>query len=77
MELKLVYRTLRQISDWALRYYSEVYVDGQENVPADGPLILCVYPPRMTSSTAILADLFCVYVSLIRRHVKLTSSSSC
>ena len=53
MELKLVYRTLRQISDWALRYYSEVYVDGQENIPADGPLILCVYPPRMTSSTCI------------------------
>ena len=53
MELKLVYRTLRQISDWALRYYSEVYVDGQENVPADGPLILCVYPPRMTPSTFI------------------------
>ncbi|TBU45439.1 acyltransferase [Dichomitus squalens] len=40
MELKLVYRGLRQISDWALRYYSEVYVDGQENVPTDGPLIL-------------------------------------
>ncbi|KAI1798228.1 acyltransferase [Ganoderma leucocontextum] len=41
MELKLVYRGLRQISDWALRYYSEVYnVDGEENVPHDGPLII-------------------------------------
>ncbi|KAI0764978.1 glycerol-3-phosphate-1-acyltransferase [Fomes fomentarius] len=40
MEPKLVYRGLRQISDWALRYYSEIYVDGQENVPRDGPLII-------------------------------------
>ncbi|KAI9063659.1 glycerol-3-phosphate-1-acyltransferase [Trametes sanguinea] len=40
MEVKLVYRGLRQISDWALRFYSEVYVDGKENVPPDGPLIV-------------------------------------
>ncbi|KAI0360695.1 glycerol-3-phosphate-1-acyltransferase [Trametes cingulata] len=40
MELKLVYRGLRQVSDWALRFYSEIYVDGQENVPRDGPLII-------------------------------------
>ena len=49
MELKLVYRGLRQISDWVLRYYSEVYVDGQENVPPDGPLIMCVTTPAPTS----------------------------
>ena len=42
MELKLVYRGLRQISDWALRFYSEVHVDGVENVPPDGPLIMYV-----------------------------------
>ncbi|KAM5537073.1 hypothetical protein V8D89_009219 [Ganoderma adspersum] len=48
MELKLVYRGLRQISDWALRYYSEVYVDGEENVPPDGPLIMCVTSPAAT-----------------------------
>ncbi|KAI0717400.1 acyltransferase [Cerioporus squamosus] len=39
-ELKLVYRGLRQISDWALHFYSDIYVDGQENVPPDGPLII-------------------------------------
>ena len=43
-ELKLVYRGLRQISDWSLRFYSNVYVDGQANVPKDGPLIMCVCP---------------------------------
>ena len=43
MELKLVYRGLRQISDWALRFYSEVYVDGVGNVPPDGPLIMYVH----------------------------------
>ncbi|KAH9920018.1 glycerol-3-phosphate-1-acyltransferase [Epithele typhae] len=40
MELKLVYRSLRQISDWALRFYSDVYVEGEENVPEHGPLII-------------------------------------
>ncbi|KAI0646294.1 glycerol-3-phosphate-1-acyltransferase [Trametes meyenii] len=40
MEAKLVYRGLRQLSDWALRFYSEIRVDGQENVPRDGPLII-------------------------------------
>ncbi|KAI0826632.1 glycerol-3-phosphate-1-acyltransferase [Trametes gibbosa] len=40
MELKVVYRGLRQVSDWALRFYSEIYVDGEENVPRDGPLII-------------------------------------
>ena len=42
MELKLVYRGLRQVSDWALRFYSDISVDGAENVPKDGPLIMCV-----------------------------------
>ncbi|KAH9849378.1 glycerol-3-phosphate-1-acyltransferase [Lenzites betulinus] len=40
MELKVVYRGLRQVSDWALGFYSEIYVDGQENVPGDGPVII-------------------------------------
>ncbi|EPQ51328.1 glycerol-3-phosphate 1-acyltransferase [Gloeophyllum trabeum ATCC 11539] len=41
MELKLVYRALRKISDWALsEFYSEVYVEGQHNVPEAGPLII-------------------------------------
>ncbi|KAI8970577.1 glycerol-3-phosphate-1-acyltransferase [Trametes punicea] len=40
MELKLVYRGLRQLSDWILHFYSEIYVDGGENVPRDGPLII-------------------------------------
>ena len=43
MELKLVYRGLRQVSDWALRFYSDIHVDGEENVPRDGPLIMCVF----------------------------------
>ncbi|KZT25959.1 acyltransferase [Neolentinus lepideus HHB14362 ss-1] len=41
MELKLVYRILRKISDWSLsEFYSEVYVEGQDNVPQAGPLII-------------------------------------
>ena len=38
---KLVYRSLRKISEWALDgFYSEVHVSGQENVPETGPVIL-------------------------------------
>ncbi|KAJ7364019.1 glycerol-3-phosphate-1-acyltransferase [Mycena albidolilacea] len=41
MELRLVYRILRKVSDWTLEtFYSEVYVDGAENVPKTGPLII-------------------------------------
>ncbi|KAH9923533.1 uncharacterized protein B0H18DRAFT_1120386 [Fomitopsis serialis] len=40
MELKLVYRILRALSDSALDFYSEVHVEGAHNVPADGPLIV-------------------------------------
>ncbi|KAJ3524857.1 hypothetical protein NMY22_g10822 [Coprinellus aureogranulatus] len=43
MELKLVYRFLRQVSDWVVdNYYSEVVVDGAENVPLHGPIIMYV-----------------------------------
>lgn len=46
MELKLVYRFLRQVSDWVLdNYYSEVVVEGAENVPLHGPVIMCVHNP--------------------------------
>jgi glycerol-3-phosphate O-acyltransferase / dihydroxyacetone phosphate acyltransferase len=41
MELKLVYRFLRQVSDWSVNgFYSEVHVEGHENVPKHGPVIL-------------------------------------
>ncbi|KAJ6505984.1 glycerol-3-phosphate-1-acyltransferase [Mycena vulgaris] len=42
MELRLVYRILRKISDWTLDtgFYSEAYVSGEYNVPKDTPLIL-------------------------------------
>ncbi|KAF9025222.1 hypothetical protein BDZ89DRAFT_953942 [Hymenopellis radicata] len=41
INLQLVYRALRTISDWTVHgYYSELYVQGEENVPRDGPLII-------------------------------------
>ncbi|KAL5532462.1 hypothetical protein ACEPAF_6032 [Sanghuangporus sanghuang] len=40
-ELKLIYRILRLISDWALSgFFSEVCVEGVENVESEGALIL-------------------------------------
>lgn len=43
MELKIVYRILRQVSDWTLTgFYSDVHVEGSENVPKHGPIILLV-----------------------------------
>ena len=44
MELKLVYRVLRKISDWTLAgFFSEVYIEGHQNVAKDGPLIMYVF----------------------------------
>lgn len=43
MELKIVYRILRKISDWSVGgFYSEVYVEGHENMTRDKPLIMYV-----------------------------------
>ncbi|KAJ4475579.1 hypothetical protein J3R30DRAFT_569368 [Lentinula aciculospora] len=52
MELQLVYRVLRKISDWTVTgYYSDILVEGSENIlniqhgiqhgRVDGPVILC------------------------------------
>ncbi|KAJ3997441.1 glycerol-3-phosphate O-acyltransferase [Lentinula boryana] len=42
MELQLVYRILRKISDWSVTgYYSEILVEGSENDKINGPVILC------------------------------------
>ncbi|KAG2030212.1 hypothetical protein BDR03DRAFT_878894 [Suillus americanus] len=41
MELMVVYRLLRKISDWTMSgFYSEVCITGGENVPRDGPVII-------------------------------------
>ncbi len=73
MEPKLVYRGLRQISDWALRYYSEIYVDGQENVPRDGPLIMCVHcPTRLLPLSASQAIINAIHV--LEPHATTTRS---
>jgi hypothetical protein len=53
MEFKLVYRALRKISDWTLGgFYSEVHIEGQENVARTGPLIMYVYA-RFFSGTLL------------------------
>ncbi|KAG0702658.1 acyltransferase [Suillus ampliporus] len=41
MQLMIVYRFLRKISDWTMSgFYSEVCVTGAENIPQDGPVII-------------------------------------
>ncbi|TEB30908.1 hypothetical protein FA13DRAFT_1764336 [Coprinellus micaceus] len=56
MELKLVYRFLRQVSDWVLdNYYSEVVVEGAENVPLHGPVIIASTHPNEMIDIACLA----------------------
>ena len=41
MEPKLVYRCLRQLSVWVTdNYYNDVVVEGAENIPETGPVIL-------------------------------------
>ena len=49
----LVYRSLREASDWMLNYYSEIGVLGQENIPREGPLLMLVYSQTWTEGTAL------------------------
>ncbi|KAK0216874.1 hypothetical protein IW262DRAFT_1507360, partial [Armillaria fumosa] len=54
--LKLVYRILRQLSHWTVDgFYSEVYVEGDENVPKDGPLIIAATHHNEIIDVAALA----------------------
>ncbi|KAK0443087.1 glycerol-3-phosphate O-acyltransferase [Desarmillaria tabescens] len=56
MTLKLVYRILRKLSDWTVDgFYSEVYVEGAENVPKDGPLIIAATHHNEIIDVAALA----------------------
>ncbi|KAI0079787.1 hypothetical protein K474DRAFT_1591327 [Panus rudis PR-1116 ss-1] len=55
MELKLVYRVLRQLSQCSLNFYSEILVEGQENVPPSGPVILVACHPNEIMDIATLA----------------------
>lgn len=41
MDFMIVYIILRKISDWSLsNFYAGAHVDGAENVPKDGPLLM-------------------------------------
>ncbi|SJL09105.1 uncharacterized protein ARMOST_12481 [Armillaria ostoyae] len=56
MTLKLVYRILRQLSDRTVDgFYSEVYIEGAENVPKDGPLIIAATHHNEIIDVAALA----------------------
>ncbi|KAG7440745.1 uncharacterized protein BT62DRAFT_1012338 [Guyanagaster necrorhizus] len=56
MTLKLVYRILRKLSDWIVDgFYSEVYVEGAENVSKDGPLIIAATHHNEIIDVAALA----------------------
>ncbi|KDR79223.1 hypothetical protein GALMADRAFT_243122 [Galerina marginata CBS 339.88] len=71
MELKLVYRALRKISDWTVTgYYSESYVDGQANVPKNGPLIIAATHHNEIIDIATLAATI-----PYRRHLSFWASS--
>ncbi|KAF8882119.1 hypothetical protein BD779DRAFT_1544035 [Infundibulicybe gibba] len=72
MELKLVYRILRKISDWTLAgFYSEVYVEGQENVMKDGPLIVAASHHNEIIDIATLAA-----TMTYRRHLYFWAKST-
>ncbi|KAK7049857.1 hypothetical protein VNI00_005287 [Paramarasmius palmivorus] len=71
-ELKLAYRTLRKISDWAVTgYYDDVNVQGYENVPKDGPVIIVSTHHNEIIDIATLAATI-----PHRRHVSFWAKSS-
>ncbi|KAL1731333.1 hypothetical protein EV714DRAFT_208888 [Schizophyllum commune] len=56
MEPKLVYRCLRQLSVWVTdNYYNDVVVEGAENVPETGPVILAATHRNESIDVAVLA----------------------
>lgn len=72
MELKLAYRILRKISDWAIAgYYSDLTVQGSENVPKNGPVII------VSSHHNEIFDIAIVAATIpYRRHVSFWTKST-
>jgi len=55
MELKIVYRAMRKLSGWVVwGWYSEVYIEGSENLLETGPLI--VYVSRLGNDRLLRCD---------------------
>lgn len=49
-----MYRVLRKLSAWVIGgWYSEVHVEGAENVSKTGPLILYVFLTNLTNNTLL------------------------
>ncbi|EDR09927.1 glycerol-3-phosphate O-acyltransferase [Laccaria bicolor S238N-H82] len=72
MELKLVYRALRKVSDWTVTgYYSDCVVEGGENVPETGPLIIAsTHHNELIDIAALTATI------PYRRHVSFWAKST-
>jgi hypothetical protein len=50
MDFMIVYVILRKIADWSLsHFYTAVHIDGRENVPKDGPLLMYVRSSPLSS----------------------------
>jgi len=57
MEFNIVYRVLRKLSAWVIGgWYSEVHVEGAENVSKTGPLILYVFLTNLNNTLLCLAE---------------------
>ncbi|TDL21704.1 acyltransferase [Rickenella mellea] len=58
-ESKVLHRVIRRIAGWAVwSFFTEVHVIGGENVPADGPIIVCATHHNMMLDPAILSSAF-------------------
>lgn len=52
-----MYRVLRKLSAWVIGgWYSEVHVEGAENVSKTGPLILYVFLTNLNNTLLCLAE---------------------
>ena len=57
MKFNIVYRVLRKLSAWVIEgWYSEVHVEGAENVSKTGPLILYVSLTNLNNTLLCLAE---------------------
>ncbi|OCB87279.1 hypothetical protein A7U60_g5607 [Sanghuangporus baumii] len=58
-ENKVLHRVLRRLAGWAVwSFFSEVHIIGEENVPADGPLIVVATHHNMMLDPAVLSSYF-------------------
>ncbi|KAL0956984.1 hypothetical protein HGRIS_003085 [Hohenbuehelia grisea] len=58
-DVKVLHRVIRRLASWSVwSFFTEIHVIGEENVPKDGPIVVCATHHNMMLDPAVLSVAF-------------------